>query len=330
VKRKTARRIAKLLIFGVVVAVMAKVTAAPAVGAGLAGTVTPACVVPGGAFTVRLTGAPAGASISFQASFGGPNANQAGGSKEGAPDTNGVFAATFAVPNSTSAGIGMVSVNEFDIAGVWSGVGNYTIGSVAGGCPNPGVATFSMGEDTPSDKHWVQLTCDAGVSGDGVFDTTVTVVQLGIFHFPPMTLRCNAAPVRVRAVMSQASVTYHQKSAPAGAIPSADVWAGRGNSLAVIHNARAAGFVAPAPIMATTPTPSPTPTPTPSPTPIPSPTPVPTPTATPALTVDPTPVGATSLALIRLAPIGAIGLLAIGVVSGGALLYWRRRRRTGP
>ena len=81
-KRNT---IAKLLVLGVAVAAMAQLATVPAEGAGLAGTVQPACVVPGGSFTVRLTGAPAGAAISFRASFGGPDANQASGSKQERP-----------------------------------------------------------------------------------------------------------------------------------------------------------------------------------------------------------------------------------------------------
>ena len=186
-----------------------------------------------------------------------------------------------------------------------------------------------MSEVTPTDKHSVQLTCDAGVSGVGVVEPSVVVVEMGIFYFPPMTLRCNAAPVRLPAVPSQASVKFHQKYVPAGGIPSADVWAGRGNSLVVIHNARAAAAVAPAPVVVV-PAPAATATPIPSPTPSLTPTPTPTPTATAAPTLDPTPVGATSRALTRLAPMGAIGLLAIGVVAVGALVYWRRRHQMSP
>ena len=122
---------------------------------------------------------------------------------------------------------------------------------------------------------------------------------------------------------------FHQKYVPAGGIASADVWAGRGSSLVVIHNARAAVGVAPAPAVVV-PAPAATATPIPSPTPTLSPTPTPTPTPTAAPTVDPTPIGARSLGLTRLAPIGAIGLLAIGVVAVGALVYWRRRHQMSP
>jgi LPXTG-motif cell wall-anchored protein len=315
-----------LLALGVIAVGIAQVNPTTAVAAGFAGTITPGCVLPGGNVTVRLSGAPAGAVISFQTSYGGPQANQASASVVGTANASGVFAATFIVGKATSPGMGMVSVYEFDLAGTWSGVGNYTIGNVAGGCPTPGVATFGMSEITPTDKYSVQLTCDAGLSGDGVFDPTVFVIEVTDFHFPPMTLRCNAAPVRFPAVPSQAGVKFHQRTTPAGAVPSADVWAGRPpNTLVVIHNARAAGTVIPAAPLNPMPTAAATPTPTP--TPFPSP----TPSATPRPTVIPAPNATGSLVHTGRQTLGAVGLLAGGLafIGVGALVYRRRRRRTG-
>ena len=129
----------------------------------------------------------------------------------------------------------------------------------------------------------------------------------------PASKSCNAGPVPFPAVPAQASVKFHERTAPAGAVPSADVSGGRPpDMLIVIHNARAAGTVVPAAPRA--------PAPTPTPTPIPTPTPTPAPTSA---------SGLVKTGAVHIGPIGFV-VPGLALISMGALLYWRRRRRIGP
>jgi hypothetical protein len=234
-------RVVRLLVIGVVAVASGQFISASAAESGLTGTITPNCILPGGAVTVTLSGAMPGAVVSIQASYGGPEANEAGQSVVGTANGSGVFSATFTIAASISPGIGTVIVLDFDTSAVSAGVGNFTIGTTANGCPSPGTARMELNQNTPVVHYSVQKTCDAGLSGDAVFEPSVVIVEVTTVTFPRMTLHCNAAPVAFPAVPVGASIKFHETTAPAGAVPAPDVWAGiPPDTLVVIHNAKAA------------------------------------------------------------------------------------------
>jgi hypothetical protein len=151
------------------------------------------------------------------------------------------------VPASTPAGPWTVSVFEFNTIGDGSGVGQFSVGTAPGGCPSPGVTRFETHEILQVVKYSIQKTCDAGLTGDAVFEPTVTIDPSTTIEFPAMKLQCNAAPAHFEAVPFGASIKLHEASPPAGTVAAADLTVGPGsNTSIVIHNAKAsAGLSAP-------------------------------------------------------------------------------------
>ena len=220
---------------------------ASAAGAGFIATVTPACVLAGGAITVNIPELPAGSTVAVRLSYSTANG---GGTvyASGTANSQGIFNTTLALPTTATPGNASLAILTAALSVDQFGAGTITVGTAAG-CPSPGPATITGQGEIAASTTTVKKSCASGLSGNAVFGVMVGFGEGGSFQFPDITVACNGTATLPPLAAGGVTVTLHEASPPPGAVAAADttVTLSAATNPITIQNNEAASTATPAP-----------------------------------------------------------------------------------